>query len=211
MGELWSKESTPTPCPSCPTPAPCPSCPTPAPCPSCEECPPPCPSCPTPTPCPSCEECPSPTPCPSCPACTESSFVTGSNFWTKTYGDVVGSRADQTVTLRDIDRRDGFWTFKGNSTCVQNGAHDAACDSTRGVCSGGSKFGVSKDQMINVMKAVDAGGVHPNCPLVLPNQSFALGAGKNYTWVYIGIIMLIGIVTIPALKFSKKTSKRRRA
>ena len=79
------------------------------------------------------------------------------------------SRVDiPTSKIDKISHDDSMWYHAGNSTCVQYGDYQERCPKSEGVCAGkdGRTYGSREEQVLAVKVALDAGGVHPECPLI---------------------------------------------
>ena len=66
-----------------------------------------------------------------------------------------------------ITHDDSMWYFNDIPTCVgYSGDFEKVCHQHEHYCSGRKVFGNALSQAINVKKAVNNGGEHPDCPLI---------------------------------------------
>jgi hypothetical protein len=80
--------------------------------------------------------------------------------------------SDQIV--EDLSHDNDTWYYQGKSVCVGYGDWRDSCKRFENVCSGGERKNVNgsaDDQAREIKKALDAGGVHPDCPLIYAGTS----------------------------------------
>jgi len=70
------------------------------------------------------------------------------------------------VDPKDITHDESVWYYKRRSTCVGYGDWKDECPKHESYCAGERIFGDANAQVDAIKKALERGGVHPECPLV---------------------------------------------
>lgn len=97
------------------------------------------------------------------PSCPRNTLIEDDSYWIEQYNNAktqIGM-----PPLDSISYKQNQWWINNMPTCVGNGANSKQCDSSKLVCSGlNDTYGFGGNQMLNVGRAYQNSGIHPNCP-----------------------------------------------
>ena len=88
-----------------------------------------------------------------------------SDIWSEEFSNL----GVKNINIDDISHDDDIWYYQKIPTCVayEGSEYNKACNKNIAYCGGGDTIGTPKQQVVAVLEAIQNGGQHNMCPLII--------------------------------------------